>query len=77
MTFSKKIPFTKNKYFEFQTAFWKNNNETIFDLDIHINKKCDHAGFHFDLNVWKFYIGINLYDSRHWDNGWDEWESYK
>lgn len=74
MTFGKKVPFTENKYFEFQTAFWEKDNSTIFNLDIHLNKRCDHAGLHFDLSVQKFYLGIGLYDNRHWDRKKDEWE---
>ncbi len=76
MTIGKKVPFTKNKYFEFQTAYWKDNKSTNFDFIMRWDKRCDHAGLYFEVSIWKFYLGIACYDNRHWDWDKDEWEIY-
>ena len=77
MTFTKKIPFTKNKYFELQTEYWKDDKSNIFDFVIRLNKRCDHAGFYFEISIWKLFFAVTIYDNRHWSWDKNEWEKYE
>jgi len=64
---------TKNKSWELQIA---NMADTIFNLTISWTHKCDHAGFRFNLEIYKFMFEFNLYDNRHWDYDNNDYEKY-
>lgn len=63
--FEKKILFTKHKYVNFQIG-WNKESTSIFNVSFRWDKKVDHAGFSFNVNIWKFYFIFDIYDNRHW-----------
>ena len=65
---------SKNKYLEISSCCDYPHN--YFDLEISWNKKQDHAGFNFMLNILKFSFEFNIVDTRHWDYDNDCWEEY-
>jgi hypothetical protein len=48
----------------------------IFDIDIMLNKKTDHAGFKFNLSLFGFNVSFIIYDCRHWDVENNTWCKY-
>ena len=62
------------------------NNENIFhfyinifnllELNINKNKKSDHAGFRFNMNILGLNFDYTYYDIRHWNYDEDDWEKY-
>lgn len=64
MNYNKSL--SKNKQFEVQiegrgfTSAW-------FEISVSWTDQCDHAGLDFILGCKLFYLGIQLYDSRHWN----------
>lgn len=63
--FNQKI--TKHKFIEIQFNI---NKEiwSIFSLDIDYLSKLDHPGFVFNVNLLWFYFGLEIRDSRHWND---------
>ena len=60
----------KNKSWEFQIATWEDPG---FEFRIKHDFKGDHAGFVFDITIWKLMIAFRVYDNRHWDWEKDCW----
>ena len=48
----------------------------LFRLNINKNKKTDHAGFRFNLNIFGLDFDYTHYDTRHWNYDNDNWEVY-
>ena len=55
-----------NKYWEIQTERWKEWT-SYFNFTLSWNRNTDHAGFRFHIEICGFYLGIDIYDSRHWN----------
>ena len=45
-------------------------------INIGWSRKCDHAGFRFDVDFLWFMFNIGTYDTRHWDDENDRFEVY-
>ena len=66
---------TKNKAFEIQFTKWAPT--TIFSVGL---DTCwigqDHGGIRFDIELFGYFLNLNLYDKRHWD--WENgcWEKH-
>ena len=66
---------TKNKAFSIQITKWAPTNLFSIGLDT-----CwfgqDHGGIGFDIELFGYFLNVNLYDKRHWD--WENgcWEKY-
>ena len=67
-----KIP---NKYWEIQTEYWKDWT-SYFEFHINWTRKMDHAGFRLRIELFRLYLGIDIYDNRHWNDETDDWEKY-
>jgi hypothetical protein len=63
----------KSKWLELEAGIHRKDNTVIFDFEFSFNTKCDHAGLRLHLSIWKFFAGLTIYDSRHWDNEKGEW----
>jgi len=59
----------KNKALEIQSEV-HDDTSTFFEVITRWDRNCDHAGFKFNLTVWKWCFCFDYYDTRHWD--WDE-----
>jgi len=71
--FSSTRKVSKNKNFEIEI---QSNHDTLFAFDISLAfKGYDHAGPSISLTVLGFYIGLQVYDSRHWDYEGGHWEN--
>ena len=69
----KAFKITKHKAFELQTGRWK-DYWSYFDFQFKWNRKCDHAGIFFSIEIFGVHLYLNFYDIRHWsdDNKWCE-----
>lgn len=43
------------------------------DFRFKLDRKTDHAGFHFELELFGYYFYLNIQDSRHWNYKEDRW----
>jgi hypothetical protein len=48
----------------------------LFQINITKNKKTDHAGFSFNVNIFGLNFNYKHYDIRHWNYDNDDWEKY-
>lgn len=61
---------TTNKAFEIQFTKWRPT--TLFSIGLDTRwRGCDHGGIRFDIEVFGYFLNLNLYDKRHWD--WENW----
>ena len=37
------------------------------DFTLRVDRACDHAGLHFELELVGFYLYFQIYDGRHWN----------
>jgi hypothetical protein len=58
----------KFKYFEFQFNKEDYRPWLNFLFSFRVHGGLDHPGIYFDLSIGKFYLGVELYDSR--DEEW-------
>jgi hypothetical protein len=58
----------KNKYLELQSGIWQEWN--YVNLYLKWDRKTDHAGFHFNIELFGLYFIFDIYDIRHWN--WEE-----
>lgn len=65
-----KLPWP-NKFWEFQID--KTND--ILGFEFRVTKRTDHAGIWLCLALAGFEMIFNIYDSRHWDEKTNEWET--
>jgi len=56
------LPFHKS----FEMGYQWLRKSAGFTLSWNLTTKGNHAGFHFHLEVGKFFFEISLYDKRHW-----------
>jgi hypothetical protein len=67
---------TKNKAFEVQFTKWPAT--TLFSVGL---DTCwvgqDHGGIRFDIELFGYFLNLNLYDKRHWDYENHCWEVYE
>lgn len=69
------IRLSKNKTFEFDLNYWKNQG-TIFSFNIRWSYKGDHAGLNFDLTLFGLSLTLDIHDNRHWNYKENRWEKY-
>ena len=68
ITFDRSI--TKNKAFELQFTKWRAN--TLFSIGLDTRwRGVSHGGIRFDIELFGYFLNVNLYDKRHWD--WTNW----
>lgn len=68
-----RIKGTKNKAFSFQIT--KFPAFRLCELSLDLNwRGSDHAGPRLEIDVLGLYIGIMIYDTRHWDYENDQWD---
>lgn len=67
MFWFKKISENKGIEIEINTKSMKWN---IFNFNINLSRKCDHAGLYFEISSLWFDLSIRISDFRHWN--WEE-----
>lgn len=51
------------------------DKDDIFEFKVYWKRKCDHSGFSFYFGVYRlFWLGINIYDHRHWNDETNDYE---
>ena len=66
---------TKNKAFELQFTKWPAHR--LFSIGLCTRwYGTDHGGIRFDIELFGYFLNVNLYDKRHWN--WTEhcWEEH-
>ena len=71
--FSKKL--STNKAFEFQVSKFAPTDLINFCINLTFYGE-DHAGFKFDIEVFGYFLSVQIYDTRHWDYENHKWETY-
>jgi hypothetical protein len=61
--------FTYNYWFKIQFDFFG-----LFEFYFQLSRRCDHAGFLFDITVLGAASHFNIYDCRHWDEEKEKWQ---
>ncbi len=61
------------KVFEIQIGYW--NEWQYFDIGCRWNRKCDHAGLRFGIELLGIYLYLEFYDIRHWNDDENKWEN--
>lgn len=69
----KYFPVFKNKYFEFQLDRFK-DGWSYFDFTVKWTKNIHHAGFKFHLELFSYFLAIDIYDNRHWNYEEEKWQ---
>ncbi len=64
------IPF---KFWEVQLTTFDEYN-SYFKILIKWTRQCDHAGFNLTIELFSLYFCFQVYDSRHWNYGSNEYE---
>lgn len=64
---------TKNKSLEVQLSKAGNG---LVGLSFRWDTRCDHAGLMIDLNLFRHFFIINLYDNRHWNHDENRYVNY-
>lgn len=67
--------FSTNKAVGFQIGWW--NRWSYINLEFRWNRKCDHAGMRFGIELFGFYLYVEFYDIRHWNDDKNKWEIYE
>lgn len=62
---------TKNKSWELEHTFY---DGMIFDIELRLTTKKDHAGLEISLGVLGYGIHFILCDNRHWDKDLNTWK---
>ncbi len=62
---------TKNKAFEIQVGWW--DEWSYIDIEFRWNRKCDHAGIRFGIEIFGVHLYIEMHDIRHWDDEKNKW----
>jgi hypothetical protein len=62
---------TKNKAWELEHTYY---SPALFDIDISLSAKEDHAGFDFGIGILGYGIHFHIYDTRHWDYWAEDYE---
>jgi len=70
--FNPHLRLSKNKTLELQSGFWQ--HWSYFDITLKWNRRTDHAGFIFDIQLFGFYFIFQVYDNRHFDYEFNCWE---
>lgn len=55
---------SKNKALEIQVS---RGGDSIVGLEFRWDVNCDHAGVSFDIELFRRFLHVNLYDKRHWN----------
>lgn len=77
---NKTFRISENKYFEYQLE--GPNSELVppndfFEFSVAWTRQRDHAGFDFTFSIYKlFWLNLNIYDCRHWDDETNAWKVY-
>lgn len=72
LEFDKRLPFTENKAVSFQVSKFAPGN--IFDLTFRLSWRGeDHAGVLLSVQVLRWFVMVNLYDTRHWNYKKNDW----
>lgn len=72
--FNPYINLSKNKTLELQSGTWQ--EWSYFDFRMKWNRRTDHAGFDFNIEILGLYFILTVYDNRHWDYENDRWVVY-
>jgi hypothetical protein len=64
-----------HKAWEFQTEKWEEWTN-YFNFDISLTRKCDHAGFRFNVEICGYFAEFQIYDTRHWNHEKQCWCVY-
>jgi len=64
---------SKNLSFEIQLN-WNETHWQYFNFHISWTRKNSHGGLKFNLQIYKLYFNIDIYDHRHWDYDNDCWQ---
>jgi hypothetical protein len=70
------IKLSQNKGLEIEGGYNKNFCNW-FNFSICSDRKMDHAGFHFDIELLGLWGDISIYDNRHWDTDNNCWIKYE
>lgn len=71
LCFEKSI--TKNKNLSIQISEFDNKYH-VFDFNVSLTTKGqDHAGLFFSIGIWKYYLFVEIFDYRHWDEKENRW----
>jgi hypothetical protein len=70
------LSLSENKTLEVQLELWEEDS-CWFDFHISWSRKTDHAGFNFDISIWRFAFYFSICDNRHWDYDKNTWSTYK
>jgi hypothetical protein len=73
MNFYKKL--TEHKGIEIELLFNK-DFWYWFRFNINWSRKMDHAGFDISIDLLWFYLDLNIYDGRHWNDDENRWYEY-
>mgnify|MGYP000663069544 CR=1 FL=1 len=58
----------RQKSFEFHAGYLEPYYRCqVFNFEVEWSKRCDHAGFHFNITLWLVFIDITFCDTRRWD----------
>lgn len=72
--FNPYINLSKNKTLELQSGTWL--EWSYFDSRMKWNRRTDHAGFDFNIEILGLYFILTVYDNRHFDYENDRWMVY-
>lgn len=65
---------SKHKAWEFEVCHYPRNVvEFIFSFSF---RGTDHAGLRLELGILGYSATLTIYDTRHWDDETDNWETY-
>lgn len=67
------FPLSRNKHFE-AYAYPDDNKHRTFGVDVHVRRKCHHAGVEVTFGVFGKALILHLYDTRHWSSFRQEYE---
>ena len=63
----------KNKYLEVQLDKFK-DGWSYFELSLKWTRKTHHAGISFTFEIMSYFLGIDIYDNRHWNYEEEKWQ---
>jgi len=72
----KSAMFGENKSMELQIDTREDPSWGNIGASVAWTRKRDHAGFNFDIGLWKWVLYFSIRDTRHWDEENNDWEYY-
>jgi hypothetical protein len=63
-----------SKHKNFETQLSKFSSFHLFEITLNTNWTGeDHGGLRFDIQIWRYFFSIGIYDSRHWNIDFQRW----